>query len=346
MPWFSLPVNKQLAGFKSASERGTAHKNYNGIVFNDEKGKEHLSIHSEHNLSLTSENDKMIHAGRHKGERVGIANVLTVGNLIPGGGSGGGEFDEGDAWPHPQPQGIVGVNSAVIYGDNFQVACPLNHELFVGKNTQICINPFGLAAGVPGMAAPEFLQSILGSGMGGSMQFTVGTCAQFTLGQSLEISIGPPKIEIHQGYDDHAPVNALCGILSGVAVIFLVAYALIPTYSADQNADKAVNQHKEQAGDRGRAVTSLAYQLVVEVLLGAVLTMECTVDHLDWLADDMLKAMCKVDSSILQLYSAPNIQGKSETPDWWANWGAQSFGCLGLLVAAEAELLIPDIADT
>ena len=215
MPWFSLPVNKQLAGFKSASERGMAHKNYNGIVFNDEKGKEHLSIHSEHNLSLNSENDKMIHAGRHKGERVGIANVLTVGNLIPGGGSGGGEFDEGDAWPHPQPQGIVGVNSVVTYGDNFQVACPMNHELYVGNNFQLNINPFGLAAGVPGMPVPQFLESVMGSGMGGNMQFTFGTSAQFTLGQSLEISIGPPKIEIHQGYKDHAPVNALCGMLAG-----------------------------------------------------------------------------------------------------------------------------------
>jgi type VI secretion system secreted protein VgrG len=340
MPWFALPANKQLGGFKSASERGIAHKNYNGIVFNDEKGKEHLSIHSERNLSLNSEYDKMIHAGRHKGERVGIANVLTVGNLIPGGGSGGGEFDEGDAWPHPAPQGIVGLNSVVTYGDNFQVACPLNHQLAVGNNFQLCINPFGLAAGVPGMQAPEFLQSFLGSGMGGNMQFTVGTSAQFTLGQSFEISIGPPKIEIHQGYDDHAPVNALCGILAGVAAIYVVAYALIPRYSADSNAEK------EQAGDRGRAVTSLAYQLVVDVLLAALLAVECTLDHLDWLGDDTLKTLFKADRSTLQLYAAPNIEPtKGVTPGWWQNWGALSFGSLGVLLAAEAEILIPNIAD-
>ena len=86
-----------------------------------------------------------------------------------------------------------------------------------------------------------------------------------------------------------------------VAAIFLVGYALIPTYSADSNAEKAVNRHKEQAGDRGRAVTSLAYQLVVEVLLGAILTVECTLDHLDWLGDDTLKTLFKVDRSILQL---------------------------------------------
>jgi type VI secretion system secreted protein VgrG len=346
MPWFGLPANKQLAGFKSASVRGWAHKNYNGIVFNDEKGKEHLSIHSEHNLSLNSENDKMVHAGRHKGERVGIANVLTVGNLIPGGGSGGGEFDEGDAWPHPPPQGIVGINSVVTYGDNFQVACPVNHQLAVGNNFQLCINPFGLAAGVPGMQVPEFMQTFLGSGMGGNMQFTVGTSAQFTLGQSFEISIGPPKIEIHQGYDAHAPVNALCGILAGIAVLYVVGYALIPTYSSNPSADKAVNQHNEQAGDRDRTVTSLAYQLVVDALLTAILTAECALDHVDWLGDDMLKRLFKADVSIYQLYAAPSVKAPvGVTPGWWQNWGALSFGSLGVLAAAEAEILIPDLAE-
>jgi type VI secretion system secreted protein VgrG len=339
MPCFDLPANKQLGGFKSASERGIVHKNYNGLVFNDEKGKEHLSIHSEHNLSLNSENDKMMHSGRHKGERVGIANVLTVGKLIPGGGSGGGEgrgggkcsgggeFDEGDAWTSPAPKGTVGMSSTVTYGDNFQVACPLNHQLALGNNFQLCINPFGLAAGVPGMPVPEFLQSFLGSGMGGNMQFTVGTSAQFTLGQSFEISIGPPKIEIHQGYHDHVPVNALCGSLAGIAGLFVVAYGSIKD-------------------DRGRAVTALAYQVVVDALLVAILAVESTLDRTDWLADDTLKTLFEVERSTLKLYAATDVQPPEEVkPGWWENWGALSFGCLGLLAAVEAEILVPDLSN-
>jgi type VI secretion system secreted protein VgrG len=352
MPWFGLPANKQLGGFKSASERGTVRKNFNGLVFNDEKGQEHLSIHSERNLSLNSESDKMIHAGRHKGERVAIANVLTIGKLIPGGGSGGGEFSAGDPWPHPAPQGAVGMNSVVTYGDNFQVACPLNHQLAVGNNFQLCINPFGLAAGVPAMSCPEFLQAFLGSGMGGNMQFTVGTSAQFTLGQSFEISIGPPKIEIHQGYDDHLPVNALCGVLAGIAVLFLIGYGVIPTYTPDDKCpddctQKAVDQQKEQTGDRGRAVTALAYQLVADALLTAILAVESTIDNIDWLGDDTLKKMYEVDRSCLRLYAAPDVKPpKGVTPGWWENWGANSFGCLGLLLAVQAEVLVPEIADT
>ena len=44
MPWFALPANKQLGGLKSATVRGIAQKNYNAIIFNDEKEHEHLAI--------------------------------------------------------------------------------------------------------------------------------------------------------------------------------------------------------------------------------------------------------------------------------------------------------------
>jgi hypothetical protein len=168
MPWFALPSHKQLGGFKSESVRGTANQNYNGIVFNDEKGQEHLSIHSEHNMSLNTEYDKKFHAGRNKGERVSSASIFTVGRLT-GGGSGGG-FDAGDTMPEPPPIGVVGLNSTVVFGENLQVAAGLNHQLALGNNIQICINPLGLIAGVPGVPAAPALTAALGSGLGGNMQ--------------------------------------------------------------------------------------------------------------------------------------------------------------------------------
>ena len=348
MPWFKMPDNRQLGGFKSASMKGKAHKNFNGLVFNDAKGQEHLSLHSERNLSLNSETDKMIHSGRHKGERVGVANMLTVGKLIPGGGSGGGEFSEGDPWPHPAPQGAVGVNASVTYGDAFQVACPLNHQLAVGSNFQLCINPFGLAVGVPGMPVPAFLGSFLGNGMGGSMQFTVGTSAQFTLGQSFEISIGPPKIEIHQGYYEHKPVNALCGIMAGIAIVYVLAYALVPTYSPDPSASDATNQDKEQSGDRYRTITSIAYQLIVDAMMTAILAAESALDNAEWFADDTMNKLFDTDKNVLGLYKGPNVPDAAGwvPPGWWKEWGSTAFGCVGVLAAVEAELLVPDVTDS
>jgi hypothetical protein len=253
MPWYPLPAQKQLGGFKSASLHGTANQNYNGVVFNDEKGHEHLSIHSERNMSLNAEYDKMTHAGCHKGERVSGANVLTVGRL-PGGGSGGG-FDAGDNMPEPPPLGIVGLNSVMVFGENLQTAVGLNHQLAVGSNIQICINPLGMAAGVPGFPGAPAMIAALASGLGGNMQFTVGTSANFVLGQEFDINLGPPKIEISGPYSDHPATVVLCGALGAAAIAWVILYDAL----------------KE---DQQRASLAIKFQALVDALLGAILTIE------------------------------------------------------------------------
>jgi len=257
MPWFELPLHRQLGGFKSASMHGTAQKNYNGIVFNDHKGHEHLAIHSERNLSLNSEYDKMIHAGRHKGEHVSVANMLTVGNLVPGGGSGGSiyglGFDKDDPMPEPPPLGILGLNSVMAYGENVQGVMGMSHQLTTGSNIQICVNPGGLAAGVPGVPGMELVEGLLGSGLGGNMQFTLGTNVQFTLGQSVELSVGPPKIEFHDWYKDHFWATLFSGLLGLSTIIWQSVYA-------------------GETADHTRAAITMVFQALTDVLLGALMT--------------------------------------------------------------------------
>jgi type VI secretion system secreted protein VgrG len=84
MPPFKLPLRKKLGGIKSASLNGSSKENFNGIVFFDEKGHEHTSIHSERHMTLHAEFDTRAKVGRHKGERIPGASLLTVGR-IPGG---------------------------------------------------------------------------------------------------------------------------------------------------------------------------------------------------------------------------------------------------------------------
>lgn len=84
MPPFKLPLRKKLGGIKSASERGNSKENFNGIVFFDEKDHEHLSLHSERHMTLNAEFDTRTKVGRHRGERVPGASLLSVGR-IPGG---------------------------------------------------------------------------------------------------------------------------------------------------------------------------------------------------------------------------------------------------------------------
>ncbi len=84
MPPFKLPLRKKLGGIKSCTVGGTPSEEFNGVIFFDEQGHEHLAIHSERNLSMHAEFDKRFHSGRHKGERVPGFSVTTVGR-IPGG---------------------------------------------------------------------------------------------------------------------------------------------------------------------------------------------------------------------------------------------------------------------
>jgi type VI secretion system secreted protein VgrG len=253
MPWFTLPEHKTYGGFKSESVNGMPSQNYNGIVFNDTPGQEHLSMHSERNMSFNTEFDKKFHAGRHKGERVSGASIYTVGRM-PGGGSGGG-FDAGNTMPEPPPIGVMGLNSTMVFGENLQFAAGLNHQVALGNNVQVCINPAGTLAGIPGIPAAPGLTAALGGAAGGNMQFTIGSSANFVLGQAFEINLGPPKIKISGPYGDHPASIALCGVLSAATIAYTTLYHQL-----------------EQ--DQQRAVLAVAFQGLVDALLISILAVE------------------------------------------------------------------------
>lgn len=81
MPAFRLPGAKKFAGIKSATVYGSAGKNFNGILFVDEQGKEHLAIHSERHMVINTEFDTSYTTGRQIGQRVPGAKTVTVGRL-------------------------------------------------------------------------------------------------------------------------------------------------------------------------------------------------------------------------------------------------------------------------
>ena len=81
LPPFKLPDAKNYGGIKSATVHGNASDNYNGLLFLDEKGSEHLAIHSERHLVINAEYDVSYTMGRHHGEKVPAGKTLTVGRL-------------------------------------------------------------------------------------------------------------------------------------------------------------------------------------------------------------------------------------------------------------------------
>jgi type VI secretion system secreted protein VgrG len=256
MPPFTLPLNKDVGGIKSVSFSGKAHENYNGVVFIDEKGREHLSIHSEKHLSFNSELDKLFQSGRHKSERVHGVSLSTIGSLPGGGGSGGGGPDPYDPMPPPQATGLWGMNAAMVYGENLQVATGLNHQVALGQNLQVCINPGGLAAGVTLAPGSADVSGALGSGLGGNMQLTIGTSANFVIGREFDINLGPAKITVEAG-KYHPDSTLICKVLGISYSAWVLAYACT-------NDNKA------------RSYLTLASQLLIEALLVFLMIGEMT----------------------------------------------------------------------
>lgn len=254
MPWFELPKFNMFNGIKSSSVRGQAGKHYNSLVFVDKKDQEHLSVHSERHMVFNAEFDKTFRVGRHQGDQIPGARTLTVGRLPGGGGSGGGGPNE-NLFPQPEPQAILGMNTSVVYGGNYQVAIPLNFQMAVGSNIQICLNPASFLDLFKFASLPtEAMAAALGSGFGGNMQLTMGTSASFVMGQCYDINLGPRRIVVDVN-DKTAiqPVALKMGLLIfGTVILFLVAYDLIHD-------------------DDGRAVTLMAFQSLMQMLLAGLM---------------------------------------------------------------------------
>jgi hypothetical protein len=259
-------------------------------------------------MTFNPDFDKSFTAGRHRGERVTSASVFTVGNLPGGGGSGGGP------WSKPPPEGVVGLNSTMVYGENLEVAVGLNHQLALGSNIQICINPAGLAAGVPGFAAPAAVTGLLGGFLGGNMQLTLGTNASFVLGRSIDINLGPPKIEIKDG-KSHINSYILCGILGALAVVWVILYAVLDD-------------------DHDRAKEAVAFQLLFDLLISTLMTWEI-----------MNKEAEMVTNIAYQIRFADKQKARTELDEMFGTGGIHAYlQGLGLTAAAISALVLPLVA--
>jgi type VI secretion system secreted protein VgrG len=89
MPPFDPATRPMISGIKSCTVRETADKYFNGIVFVDEEGREHLSIHSERTMLFYAEYSKHFLVGDYHNANVPQTRMSTVGALP---GIGGGTF--------------------------------------------------------------------------------------------------------------------------------------------------------------------------------------------------------------------------------------------------------------
>jgi hypothetical protein len=253
-----------------------------------------------------------------------LSELIAAAGKMPGGGAGGGP--NRNLFPTPEPQAILGVNSTVVYGSNVQVAMPINFQLAVGGNLQVCISPNawqmlcldGTSEAVVPTGSPD-LNRVLGSGLGGNMQFTMGTNANFVLGQSFDVNFGPRRItlDVH----NKAGVQACIGTL-GQGILFATgAFILVYAIAAD---------------DDTRSWIVMIYQFLMQIMILCLMDTQTIYHHMDAIYIMQLNTLYSKDPVQATKDNQPDADAFGITFD-----GESEFGAVAKYTGIVSVLLLP-----
>ena len=174
-------------------------------------------------------------------------------------------------WANPDPQSIVGLNSSMVYGENIQVATGVNHQIAVGSNVQVCVNPGTLVAMLGGPATSALADFFGASGLGGNMQFTIGTNTQINWGRQYQVNLGGETITF--GADEETTgAKVLAAIIGAACIIYTIAYG------ACDDED-------------GRATIVIIFQVTMDVLLTAFMVYQTTLKTGHQTLSDLVRAV-------------------------------------------------------
>lgn len=164
------------------------------------------------------------------------------------------------AWNNPDPQTITGLNSQMVYGENIQFAAGLNHQIALGSNLQLCINPIALMD-LMDMPTSAVLVGLLGSGVGGNNQLTIGTSTNISWGRQFELFMGPQKFTI-DGTKERIVSKVFLCLIGAACIAYPIAFNAI-------------------TDEDGRAKLVIAFQLFIDICLATLVIAEMYVDNAD-----------------------------------------------------------------
>lgn len=160
-------------------------------------------------------------------------------------------------WSAPEPQAVLGLNSSMTYGSQFQCAAPFNFQVGFGGNIQLVCDPLGFMKAFPGLDFPDALDALFGGGAFGSIQLTLGTAAQITMGRSYTVDLSPEKHDTHmQAVTLSKPVQKGLGV-----ALFILTLAYTIAYGVADDDDS-------------RAILTMVYQGVTQLGVDAMMACE------------------------------------------------------------------------
>jgi hypothetical protein len=159
-------------------------------------------------------------------------------------------------WANPDPQSVAGLNSQMVYGENIQFTTGVNHQVAVGSNLQLCVNPGTLVAMLGGPATSALSDFFGAGGLGGNLQFTIGTNTQINWGRQYTINMGGETIQYDASQQTPAS-KAICAIIGATAIAYPIAYGAC-------------------ADEDGRAAIAILFQVTIDALLAAFMAYQAS----------------------------------------------------------------------
>ena len=210
MPPFAMPIEKALGGIKSFSAGASPNapsnplKNFNGILFDDHVGMEHMEVHGERFIDFMAEFEHRHHVNGPYRLNVSDLHSTQVGRLATGSGGGGGSGGSGNG----------GSGGSGGGGDNS--GCSDDSGAAADKNTaeyQATLDSLVAAAEAPPAPAyqgPSFQASpstdmnnqwgaAVSSTCGVSFTNVLGANICLTVGQNFYLTVNPTFIATELG---------------------------------------------------------------------------------------------------------------------------------------------------
>lgn len=160
-------------------------------------------------------------------------------------------------WGNPDPQSIAGLNSSMVYGENVQFAVGINHQIAVGSNLQLCINPGTLVSELAGKACAALNGFFGAGGLGGNLQFTIGTNTNITWGRQYTVNMGGESVT-YDADQQTVGTKVLCAIIGATCLVYTIAYGAC-------------------SDEDGRATILIIFQIVMDALLAAFMIYQASI---------------------------------------------------------------------
>jgi type VI secretion system secreted protein VgrG len=166
MPAGSLPKQKMVSGLKSNSTPGGG--GYNGLVFDDTKGKEKVTLHAQYNMDTTVENDQTTTVHNNRTDKIDVDDSETVGS---------------------NQKIQVGSKQNLTVGSDQTINVGGKQALRVGSDQTVTI---GGGRTVNVSAADKLV-------VGGGQEISVSGALKITSGTSITLAVGGSSIKIAPG---------------------------------------------------------------------------------------------------------------------------------------------------